>query len=171
MAGNNKAFRVGLFVMVGLVLAIIALVWLGISDWFREKKTYVTYFDVSVQGLNVDSQVKFRGVQAVLADPAKGEYWLAELDGQVVGCLLLLPEWSDWRNGTVLWIHSVYVRPEYRRRGVFRRLYEHVKAMVEADDYLKGLRLYVDRNNTAAKRAYEALGMDGQHYQVYEWMK
>ena len=61
-----------------------------------------------------------KGVHAVFDDPHKGAYWIAELDGKVVGCLLTVPEWSDWRNGTVLWIHSLYVIPSARRRGIFR---------------------------------------------------
>jgi GNAT superfamily N-acetyltransferase len=110
-------------------------------------------------------------VQRVFDEPSIGRYWLAEADGDVVGCLLILPEWSDWRNGTVLWIHSLYVRPDHRRRGVFRALYEHLRGVVEADESLKGLRLYVEKANAAARRAYEAVGMDGEHYRLYEWLK
>jgi len=123
------------------------------------------------ENLTLDESAVETGVRTVLDDPARGRYWVADLGGQVIGCLLTLPEWSDWRNGTVLWIHSVYVRPEFRRRGVFRALYRHVAGIVEADDSLKGLRLYVDRRNLAARKTYEALGMDGEHYQLYEWLK
>jgi len=123
------------------------------------------------EGLAVDGPTVRRGVAAVFRDRRKGRYWVAQAGGRVVGCLLVLPEWSDWRNGTVLWIHSVYVLPEFRRRGVFRLLYGHLKRMVQADDSLKGLRLYVDTSNRAARRTYEAMGMDGRHYQTYEWMK
>ncbi|HUU93394.1 MAG TPA: GNAT family N-acetyltransferase [Phycisphaerae bacterium] len=122
------------------------------------------------EDLRLDRAVVTRGVRAVVGDPAKGRYWLAEEDGETLGCLLTVPEWSDWRNGTVLWIHSLYVRPESRRRGVFRSLYAHLKGMVEADDSLKGLRLYVNRRNAAAKKVYEAMGMDGQHYEMFEWL-
>ncbi|KKL74668.1 hypothetical protein LCGC14_2062590 [marine sediment metagenome] len=111
------------------------------------------------------------GVRAVFDDPAKGQYWLAEVDGQIAGSLLLMPEWSDWRNGTVLWIHSVYVREQFRRQGIFRALYTHLKQMVQADDSLQGLRLYVKTDNHAAMQTYVAMGMDDQHYQMYEWLK
>ena len=111
------------------------------------------------------------GVSAVFDDPSKGKYWLAEVNGQVVGCLLTVPEWSDWRNGTVLWIHSVYVHPEYRKFGVYRMLYQHLKTMVSEAPDLRGLRLYVDKTNLNAQKVYEALGMSGEHYQLYEWMK
>lgn len=123
------------------------------------------------ENLTLDEHTVAAGVRTVLDDSARGRYWMAELDGQLVGCLLALPEWSDWRNGTVLWIHSVYVRPEFRRRGVFRALYRHLARIVERDASLKGLRLYVDKGNLAARKTYEALGMDGEHYQLYEWLK
>lgn len=111
------------------------------------------------------------GVQAVFDDPGKGRYWLAKCNGEIAGGLLTVPEWSDWRNGTVLWIHSVFIRPEFRRRGVFRALYEHLRQMVESQPDLKGLRLYVDRHNRCAQQTYAAMGMDGEHYQMFEWMK
>jgi GNAT superfamily N-acetyltransferase len=125
---------------------------------------------IETERLRLDRDVVRRGVQAVFDEPAKGKYWVAEVDGRVVASLLTIPEWSDWRNGTVLWIHSVYIVPEFRRRGVFRRLYEHLRNMVEQDESLMGLRLFVEKDNAAAKRTYEAMGMDGQHYQMYEWL-
>lgn len=62
MAAQSRAFYVGAFVLTGVVLALTALIFLGISDWFARTNSYVTYFDASVQGLNVDADVKFRGV-------------------------------------------------------------------------------------------------------------
>ena len=126
---------------------------------------------LETEGLALDRETVSRGVRAVFEDASKGEYWVAEKDGQVVGGLLGIPEWSDWRNGTVLWLHSLYVVPEFRRQGVFRGLFMALKARVEASPGLKGLRLYVDRRNARARRIYERFGMDGEHYQVYEWLK
>jgi ribosomal protein S18 acetylase RimI-like enzyme len=122
-------------------------------------------------GLKLDPQVVQLGVSAVMDDPAKGKYWVAELDGNLVGCLLTVPEWSDWRNGTVLWIHSVYVHPDFRKMGVYKALYAHLKCMVEESRDLRGLRLYVDKTNQKAQKVYESLGMNGDHYLTYEWMK
>ena len=112
-----------------------------------------------------------KGVHAVFDDPHKGAYWIAELDNKVVGCLLTVPEWSDWRNGTVLWIHSVYVIPSARRRGIFRMMYENLKTTVEQSADLRGLRLYVERENERAQKTYSAMGMDGNHYKMFEWMR
>lgn len=123
------------------------------------------------EGLALDGETVGLGVQAVFDDAGKGSYWVAEEEGKVQACLLTLPEWSDWRNGTVLWIHSVYVIPEARGRGIFRGMYEKLVEKVKADPTLRGLRLYVDRNNERAMEVYESVGMNGEHYRLYEWMK
>ena len=123
------------------------------------------------EDFELDRSTVEKGVAAVFDDPTKGAYWIAEADGKVAGCLLTVPEWSDWRNGTVLWIHSVYVIPEARRKGVFRALYEALRANVEASQDLRGLRLYVEHENERAQRTYEAMGMDGSHYKMFEWMR
>ena len=126
------------------------------------------------EGLELPFDTVQRGVEAVFADPGKGAYWLAENTedaGRIVGCLLTTFEWSDWRDGTVLWIQSVYVVPEARGRGVYRALHEHLRKRVESSPDLKGLRLYVDLRNTAAQRVYERMGMSREHYALYEWLK
>jgi ribosomal protein S18 acetylase RimI-like enzyme len=123
------------------------------------------------EGIELDPPTVSRGVTAVYADSRKGRYFVAEVDGAVAGSLLVIDEWSDWRNGTVWWIHSVYVRPEFRRNGIFRALYAHLKQIVQSDPNLRGLRLYVHKDNRAAQSAYARLGMDGEHYRMFEWMK
>lgn len=121
--------------------------------------------------LELHEPTVIKGVAAVFADPAKGIYYVAETDGKVVGSLLTTFEWSDWRNGTVLWIQSVYVRPEYRKRSIFSRLYKHIKELVATNNNLRGIRLYADKTNTSAHGVYEHLGMTAEHYQMFEWMK
>ena len=123
------------------------------------------------EGLALDPGTVAKGVAAVFDDPSKGRYYVAEADGRVLASLLTIPEWSDWRNATVLWIHSLYVVPEARRRGVFRRLYGELKRMVEDGDEFRGLRLYVDKTNHAAQEVYRTLGMSCEHYDLYEWLK
>lgn len=109
-----------------------------------------------------------RGVRALLRTPAKGAYFLAELDGAIAGQLLLTYEWSDWRNGNFWWIQSVYVAPGFRRRGVFRALYAHVERLARSRRDVCGLRLYVERGNRHAKRTYRRLGMAKTHYELFE---
>ena len=109
-----------------------------------------------------------RGVQALLKDTSKGIYFVAEQDGQVIGQLMITYEWSDWRNGDIWWIQSVYVVSEFRQRGVFRELFNHVKKLGNAHRDVCGLRLYVEKNNRRAHRTYEHLGMRHTHYEIYE---
>jgi RimJ/RimL family protein N-acetyltransferase len=123
------------------------------------------------EALELDRATLGRGVAAVFADPRKGAYWIAERDGLAVGCLLTTFEWSDWRDGVVLWIQSVYVVPEERGRGVYRALYARVRRQVAESETLKGIRLYVDKRNAAAQRVYERLGMTREHYDLFEWLK
>ena len=111
-----------------------------------------------------------KGVNAVFLNPALGQYWVAEEEGEVFASLLITYEWSDWRNANVWWFQSVYVLPSYRRKGVFRSMYLHIKD--EADNLgVAGLRLYVETNNSSAQKTYEALGMKHEHYAMYEWLK
>lgn len=119
----------------------------------------------------LDREVCTRGVEAVFSNPALGHYFVAEAGGRVVASLMITYEWSDWRAGMVWWIQSVYVVPEMRGRRVYAGLYEHVKRLAEEHEGVRGIRLYVDRRNTAAQQVYTRLGMNGEHYQVFEWMK
>ena len=117
---------------------------------------------------DLDSALVEAGVRAALASPAHGRYLLAEIEGRVVGQLFLTYEWSDWRNGMFWWLQSVYVLPEYRRRGVFRHLHGEVLAMAHADGGVCGNRLYVERENGAAQATYRALGFVRPGYEVME---
>ena len=123
------------------------------------------------EGLELDRDVVRKGVRGVFEEPAQGTYWVAEEEGKILGVHLTIPEWSDWRNGTVLWIHSLYIVPEARKRGVFRKLYLNLKRQVEHSDELRGLRLYVDKTNKSAQKVYEKMGMNKDHYELYEWLK
>jgi GNAT superfamily N-acetyltransferase len=111
------------------------------------------------------------GVKAVFSDPSKGCYYVAEIDGGVKGSLLVTYEWSDWRNSKVVWIQSVYILPGFRKIGIFRRLYDFIKQMVETGNEYSGIRLYVDRRNIDAIEVYRRCGMDGDHYKMFEWIR
>ena len=123
---------------------------------------------LETEAKTLDLNLLRSGVQALLADPAKGIYFLAEEDGAVRGQLGITTEWSDWRNGWFWWIQSVYVVAEHRGRGVFRRLYEHVAATARQEPNVIGLRLYVEEQNTAARQVYRRLGMEEGGYRVLE---
>lgn len=99
------------------------------------------------------------GVRRLLSDPSLGRYWVAvDDDDSPLGQLMVTWEWSDWRNGAIWWIQSVYVREEARRRGVYRALHEHVVAQARRGGAV-GLRLYVEPNNQRAIATYARLGM------------
>ena len=108
------------------------------------------------------------GVDAVLGDTSKGVYWVAEAGGEIVGQLMITFEWSDWRNGVCWWIQSVYVRQDWRSRGVFKALYQHVHQLAKSRSDVCGLRLYVERDNKRARQTYERLGLRQTNYELYE---
>ena len=116
----------------------------------------------------LDAAVVRRGIERAFADPQKGLYYIAEVGGQPVGTLMLTWEWSDWRDGWWWWIQSVFVDERHRRRGVYRALYAHVLAPAQADPEVRGLRLYVEHENTNARRTYDFLGMQNPGYVMYE---
>src|SRR5262245_58274830 len=108
------------------------------------------------------------GVAALLADPAKGFYLVAETGSIVVGQLMITTEWSDWRNGWFWWVQSVYVHEDARRHGVFRTLFQEVIRLANAAGNVVGIRLYVERDNRRAQQTYQSLGMTQTGYQLYE---
>jgi ribosomal protein S18 acetylase RimI-like enzyme len=108
------------------------------------------------------------GVRAALADSAKARYFVAAAGEAVVGQLMHTWEWSDWRNGMIWWLQSVYVEPEHRGRGVFRMLYDHVEGLAENDPGVVGIRLYVETENAAARAVYKKLGMRPGGYDVMQ---
>lgn len=116
-------------------------------------------------------EVILAGVQSLLANPSYGFYLVAELDGLIVGCLLITTEWSDWRNGVFWWVQSVYVRAEYRRQGIYRKLYAAVKARAAEQGNVCGFRLYVEKDNQKAQTTYQDLGMQITDYLIYEEMQ
>ena len=120
------------------------------------------------EGVQLDPARVREGVEAALRDPAKGFYTVAEADGDAIGQMMVTFEWSDWRNGTFWWLQSVYVLPEFRKRGVYRRLYEQVLQEAKARNDICGVRLYVSKENRTAQQVYERLGMNPALYAMYE---
>ncbi|MFN0052989.1 MAG: GNAT family N-acetyltransferase, partial [Planctomycetales bacterium] len=110
------------------------------------------------EGKRLDRTHVEPGVKALLSDPRKGRYFVAVDDsptdvsaapgasgaGRIVGQLMHTFEWSDWRNGDIWWLQSVYVHPDFRRQGVFRALFAHLRQAADSDPNVVGLRLYVE---------------------------
>jgi L-amino acid N-acyltransferase YncA len=126
---------------------------------------------LETENITLEISTLTRGVHELFKDSTKGSYYVAEEQGEVIGCLMTTYEWSDWRCGTVIWLQSVYIAATHRGKGVYKKMYEHIQQMVLNAPDLRGIRLYVDKSNQSAQLVYSKLGMNGEHYQVFEWMK
>ncbi|KAF0131340.1 MAG: hypothetical protein FD155_1004 [Bacteroidetes bacterium] len=126
---------------------------------------------LETEQINLDETTLNEGVKKVFQYPEKGEYYVAIVNNTIVASLLITFEWSDWRNRTIYWIQSVYVDKAHRRQGIYATMYAYIKELAENDPAVGGIRLYVDKTNTPAQKTYSSLGMNGEHYQVFEWMK
>jgi ribosomal protein S18 acetylase RimI-like enzyme len=125
---------------------------------------------LETEGLALDEKTAAAGVVALMGHPERGFYLVAEADGVVAGCLLVTYEWSDWRNKMFWWIQSVFVKPEFRGRGIYSALDEKVKELAARAGNVCGFRLYVHKSNTRAQEVYRSLGMEETQYLVYEDM-
>lgn len=137
------------------------------SDW----ETIVEYnlrLAMETENKTLDRETVIQGVKALLDDASKGRYFVAVHEEQIIGQLMHTREWSDWRNGDIWWLQSVYIAAEFRRRGVFRRLYRHLETEAQNSPDVVGLRLYVEVENLAAQETYRNLGMIQPGYFVME---
>lgn len=116
----------------------------------------------------LDGDTVLKGVQAGIADPKRARYFIAMAGNLPAGTLMLTTEWSDWRNADWWWIQSVYVHPDFRRKGVFQAMYRHVKKLATESPSVCGLRLYVEHENKNAQMTYEKLGMQDAGYRMME---
>ncbi|MEZ9198151.1 N-acetyltransferase family protein [Shewanella sp. 10N.286.54.B9] len=123
---------------------------------------------LETEALKLDTQVLTKGVNTLLTSPEKGFYLVAEVDGEIAGSLMVTFEWSDWRAKDYYWIQSVYIRPENRRQGLYKKLYQEVKDIAAQNGGAASFRLYVEQENTKAQQTYSALGMDQSYYLMYE---
>ena len=127
---------------------------------------------LETEGRRLDLDRLHDGTIAVLNSPDRGFFMVAELkeaeNRRLLGQLMITYEWSDWRNGAFWWIQSVYVDPDWRRKGVYRRLHDTVVAIGKADKKTCGIRLYVARDNRTAQTVYRRVGLAPSMYDVYE---
>ena len=119
----------------------------------------------------LNKEVVKKGVLKILEGEIQGEYFVCEINGEIAGQIMILYEWSDWRNGYFIWIQSVYVDSKYRNKGVFKTMFDHIKDFCSSNSEFLGLRLYVDKNNKNAMEAYSKAGMYESNYKFYQYMK
>lgn len=133
----------------------------------------LTRFNVQLawdsEELRLDPERVRRGVEAVLAGKAEARYFVVEVDGNLAGQMMFTREWSDWRNGWLYWVQSVFVDTPYRRRGLFRQLFEYARDVAAADPECLAIRLYVEQDNQRAQDAYVRLGFQRSGYLVMEY--
>ena len=120
-----------------------------------------------IEGLQLNEDVLRLGVENALKRK-ECHYFVAESDGNVIGQTMITYEWSDWRNGVIWWLQSIYVKPDYRKQGVFKAIFHHIETLAKNDPQIKALRLYVMKNNQSGKSAYKKLGMNNSNYIVYD---
>ncbi|PWN06737.1 GNAT family N-acetyltransferase [Rhodohalobacter mucosus] len=145
---------------------------LTIRKGTRADASTIAEFNIAMaletEGKKLDRRKIESGVRGLMNNPNYGFYLVAVYKEQVVGSLMITFEWSDWRNGLFWWIQSVYVIPEYRRRGVYRAMYDKVKKLASGDPSVCGFRLYVEKENLTAQKTYRDLGMDETAYRMFE---
>lgn len=132
----------------------------------------IAHFNIALcretEGRELDPVTVTNGVGRFVSEPHRGRYFVAEIDGEVVGQTAHTFEWSDWRNGEIWWIQSVYVHPDFRSKSVFRNLFMHIKELGEADVDCCGIRLYMERENETAREGYRRFGFRETRYVVFE---
>ena len=119
------------------------------------------------EGCVLNKEKVIKGVTAAMLDDSKGIYWVAKYEGRTIGSLMITREWSDWNNEWYWWIQSVYVTPEYRKQGVYKAMYQKVKDAAKENN-VSQIRLYADKTNLSAQKAYQSLGMHVSHYLMFE---
>ena len=126
---------------------------------------------LETENLVLNPEVVEQGITQVIQDATKGRYFKLVEKGKILGCMLITYEWSDWRNGQVIWIQSLYILPAYRKQGIFTATYQYLREMVQKNPDYKGIRLYVDKRNKPAIEAYKSVEMSDEHYEMFEWLK
>lgn len=126
---------------------------------------------LETEGKKLLPDIAERGVAGLLSRPEQGFYVVAQVEGETVASLMVTTEWSDWRNGAFWWIQSVYVVPQWRRRGVYTALYDFIRQSARGNPDVCGFRLYVEKDNLAARQTYRALGMVEADYRIFEELK
>ena len=118
----------------------------------------------------LDRQLVERGVARAFEQGDEATYFVAVPSGesQPIGALMLTREWSDWRDGWLVWLQSVYVSENHRGMGVFSALLEHATQEVRKNPDVHGLRLYMENDNVRAQSVYLKNGFVDPNYRVLE---
>lgn len=125
---------------------------------------------METEGLALSENTAMAGVVSLMGHPERGFYLVAEVDGGLVGSLLVTYEWSDWRNQMFWWISSYYVKPEMRGRGIYDALDRKLQELAAQEGHVCGFRTYVSKGFKPAQDVCRNLGMVEKEYLIFEDM-
>ncbi len=121
------------------------------------------------EGIAKPSDIVINGVKAGLEKPDIARYWIIENEnGNPVGNVSVVKEWSDWNCAFYWWIQSMFLLPNYRGIGLMEALLKEVKLAAENENAIE-LRLYVHKDNNRAIKAYKKAGFCNSDYNMMIW--
>jgi phospholipid/cholesterol/gamma-HCH transport system substrate-binding protein len=118
MARQKTNLIIGLFVILGVLMGVVAIIWVGATSYFQKGATYVSYFDESVQGLQLNSAVKFRGVDVGLVESIR-----VAPDNRNIGVVMKINRRDDLQKNAVAQLKSagitgiMFVELDLRKPG------------------------------------------------------
>jgi len=122
MTKKKTYFLVGFFVLAGALIAVGTIIWLGAAQYLRKGERFVTYFDESVQGLQADSSVKYRGVDIGMVEKIR-----VAPDYRLIEVVMKINFSGDAGNKTIAKLKAagitgiVYVELDHRKKGDIAR--------------------------------------------------
>jgi len=111
---------------------------------------------IESEGAKIDYEITFEGVKEVIKDENKGFYIVAEENGEIIGQLMVTYEWSDWKAEMIWWLQSIYVKPEWRRKGVMKAMLKKVLEIGRKKE-VRRFRLYVHEKMIEQKQHMKKL--------------
>lgn len=120
------------------------------------------------EALRLDESTARRGVDLLLRDAGKGRAFVVESGGEAIGSLYVTFEWSDWHAKWYWWIQSLYIDEAWRGKGAYSALWAHVVEAARKAHDVRAVRLYVEKENDKALRAYRGHGMKEAPYVVFD---
>jgi len=121
------------------------------------------------EGKKLNPSIVKIGIEKVLLDSTVGQIFVAYNKDKVIGCFMINGrEWSEWRNGFILWLTGTYTTVDYRRKGVRKALFDHACQWAKSESQVVGLRGYRHRSNNTIHSAAITGGMKETEYRINE---
>lgn len=118
------------------------------------------------EGIETNPGTVRKGVKAALDDPSIAMYWVLEdQEGEIIGNVSVVKEWSNWNAGFFWWVQSMFIAPEYRGQKLMSHLIEAVREAAIKENALD-VRLLVHQENRRAQKAYLKEGFSNTPYEI-----